>query len=152
MFNKAIVFGSMLACAVAAAPGCSSSASGGEGTGASQMSTSAASVVVKVPSDLQGKPRQLVLTAFATNPPSGPPAAVLLQEDASAVSAGKSLALQGDAKGLAGDYYVIAVLFMEGGGTMQAKSSVDYQAATATKVTFADKPVDVGTLTLALAR
>lgn len=50
--------------------------------------------------------------------------------------------------GPAGEYFVVVVLYMQGGGVFSPKAGVDYQAGTMAKVKFDGKAVDLGTLDL----
>ena len=111
-----------------------------------------ASLALRVPSTYTGTARQIVMVVEPTLPPMGPPAAILLQENAPTVTAGATLSVAGDPSGVTGDYYVLVVLFMQGGGTQAPKSGVDYVATSAAKVHFDGTSVDLGTLDLALAK
>ena len=110
-----------------------------------------ATLKVKVPSTYTGNARQLVVVVEPSLPPMGPPAGILLQENAPTVTAGATLHADGDPAGLSGDYYVLVVLFMQGGGTQAPKSGVDHLATSAAKVHFDGNAVDLGELDLALA-
>lgn len=110
-----------------------------------------AAVKIKVPSTYTGTARQIVLVVEDSLPPMGPPAGILLQQNTPAVTAGGTLSLEGDPSGLNGDYYVLAVLYMQGGGMLSPKAGVDYVAQSAAKVHFDGKSIDLGELDLALA-
>lgn len=103
-----------------------------------------------VPASYTGQARQLIVALFDSLPPQGPPSAVLDQMQAPAVTAGQSLTVTGDASGVTGDYFVLVVLFMNGGGQMSPKAGVDYVAASPAKVHFDGMSKDLGTLNLAL--
>jgi len=101
-----------------------------------------------VPADFHATPRQLLVAAFDHFPVTGPPSGVLYQ-GLPALTAGQSVTLTGDAGTLAGTKAVLAVLYVQGGGTLAPKNGVDYASGPAT-VDFTGGAVDVGTLTLAL--
>jgi hypothetical protein len=87
----------------------------------------------------------------ASLPIAGPPAGVLFQSStAPAVTAGQPLVVHGDATGITGDYYVVAVLYMQGGGQFSPKPGVDYDAFGAQKVHFAGAAIDLGAMKLVL--
>ena len=111
-----------------------------------------AKLKVNVPSTYTGTARQLVVVVEQSLPPMGPPAGILLQKNAPTVTAGASLSVDGDPAGLSGDYYVLVVLFMPGGGTQSPKSGIDYVATSAAKVHFDGTSVDLGSVDLALAK
>ena len=111
-----------------------------------------AKLKVNVPATYTGTARQLVVVVEASLPPMGPPAGILLQKNAPTVTAGAALSVDGDPAGLSGDYYVLVVLFMPGGGTQSPKSGIDYVASSATKVHFDGTSVDLGQVDLALAK
>jgi hypothetical protein len=109
---------------------------------------------IKVPTSLSGTPRQIIVAAFDNLPLAGPPAVLpaFLQKDVPELKAGEEIEI--DTPTTAdGDYYVVAILYMQGGGTLgPPKPGVDYQAATAQRVTFTPgETLDIGTLELALA-
>ncbi len=107
-------------------------------------------LTVNVPADLMGTPDRLFVVASDTVPPMGPPAAILLMDDDIEATAGESIELDLDTSSLSGDYFIIAILFMEGGGMFQPTAGVDYAAATDTAITFDGEPTDLGSLDLAL--
>ena len=86
------------------------------------------SLTIAVPSSLSGTPRQLVIAAFDQFPVAGPPAGILYQ-GSPAIMAGKSVTVSGDATGLSGAKYVLAVLYMQGGGQLAPTANVDYVSA-----------------------
>ena len=106
-----------------------------------------ATIPVTAPADLVGTPRQLVVAAFDSLPVAGPPAALLYQANNPTIAAGQTVTVMGDAAGLSGDKYVLAVLYMQGGGSLSPKPGVDYVSA-GTKTTFTGKAVTVGPLEL----
>ena len=118
------------------------------GNGATDLGKVTSTVTVKVPSDFKGTPRQLLVAAFDNFPVTGPPAGILYQGTPT-VTAGASLQLTVDATGLSGTKYVLAVLYVQGGGQFSPMPGVDYASAPET-VTFTGKAMDLGTLTLAL--
>jgi hypothetical protein len=92
------------------------------------------SIDVVVPSSLHGTPRQLVVAAFDQFPVTGPPAGILYQASPSIV-AGQTLTIAGDPGSLSGQKFVLAVLYMQGGGMLAPTANVDYVSAPA-QVTF----------------
>lgn len=103
------------------------------------------------PTDLMGTPRQLVVALFDSLPPAGPPSGgILVQKDKPSVTPGQTLMLSDDVSTVKGDYFVLAILYMQGGGTFSPKKGVDYTAQTASKVTFTGKAIDLGNLTFKL--
>ena len=62
------------------------------------------------------------------------------------------MSVDGDPGGLSGDYYVLVVLFMPGGGTQAPKSGIDYVATSSTKIHFDGTSIDLGQVDLALAK
>ncbi len=121
---------------------------GSGGNARSDLGTAASTMTVDVPTDFKGTPRQLLVAAFDQVPVTGPPAGILYQGTPS-IAAGASLQLSADATGLSGSKYVIAVLYMQGGGQFSPTPGVDYESHPET-VTFAGKPMMLGPLNLAL--
>lgn len=119
---------------------------GGSGADAGGLSKVPATVTIAVPPDFVGTPRQLYIAAFDQFPVAGPPAATLYAGNP-ALAAGQSLQLLADATGVSGSEYVLAIVYMQGGGTTVPQPGVDYVSQPA-QVTFTGKPVDVGTLSL----
>lgn len=103
---------------------------------------------VGVPASFSGTPRQLLVAAFDQFPPAGPPAGILYQGNPM-LSAGHAVKVSGDGTGLSGTKYVLAVLYMQGGGQLQPMAGVDYVSAPV-QVSFNGQPVDFGTLALML--
>jgi hypothetical protein len=110
-----------------------------------------AKLVLTVPATFTGTTRELDVIVTPVVPVAGPPAAILAQIENPVVTPGQPLVVHGDATGVTGSYYVVAVLYMTGGGQFSPAKGVDYEAQTATKVTFDGGPIDLGTMTLALA-
>ena len=123
-------------------------APGSGGNGAADLGKATSTVTVAVPSDFKGTPRQLLVAAFDQFPVTGPPAGVLYQGTPT-ITAGASLHLAADASGLSGAKYVLAVLYVQGGGQFSPTPGVDYASAPET-VTFGGGAMDLGTLTLTL--
>ncbi|HEY2516069.1 MAG TPA: hypothetical protein VGI39_34595 [Polyangiaceae bacterium] len=114
-------------------------------------SATGASLTLDIPPTFKGTPRELDVVVTATLPIAGPPAAVLYQAKNPAVTAGQLLPLHGDAAGVAGNYFVVAVLYMQGGGQFSPASGVDYEAQSAKTFAFTGGAMDLGTMSLALA-
>lgn len=121
---------------------------GAGGNGATDLGKVTSTVKVMVPSDFKGTPRQLLVAAFDSFPVTGPPAGILYQ-GTPAITPGASLQLTADATGLSGSKYVLAVLYVQGGGQFSPMPGVDYASAPES-VTFTGKAMDLGTLTLAV--
>jgi hypothetical protein len=103
------------------------------------------------PGDLTGTPRQLVVALFDSLPPAGPPSGgVLAQQNNPTVTKGQTISLSDDISTIKGDYFLLAVLYMVGGGTFSPKKGVDYTASSPSKISFTGKAIDLGTLPLAL--
>jgi hypothetical protein len=66
------------------------------------------------------------------------------------VTAGESLTINASASGLNGAYYVVAVLYMQGGGAFSPSAGIDYEAQTSGQMTFTGSAIDLGTLALTL--
>jgi hypothetical protein len=131
-----------------ATPADLAAATGNGGNGAADLGKATSTVTVAVPSDFKGTPRQLLVAAFDQFPVTGPPASVLYQGTPT-ITAGASLHLAADATGLSGAKYVLAVLYVQGGGQFSPAPGVDYSSAPE-MVTFSGGAMDLGTLTLAL--
>jgi hypothetical protein len=121
---------------------------GSGGNGAADLGKASSTVTIIVPSDFTGTPRQLLVAAFDQFPVTGPPAGVLYQ-GTPAISAGATLHLAADASGLSGMKYLLAVLYMQGGGQFSPMPGVDYASAPAT-IDFGGQAMELPTLTLAL--
>ena len=134
----------------AAGAGGSTAGAGGSAAGAGGSTSQAkATLKLNVPADFSGTTRELDVVLVPSIPPAGPPAAVLVANKMPVVTAGKAIDLSADVATVPpGDYFVVAVLYMDGGGTLSPKAGVDYQAATSAKVKFDGKSVDLGTLDL----
>ena len=131
--------------------GSSSGSGSGGGSDAGSTPANDATLVLDVPSTFTGTTRELDVVVTPTVPVAGPPAGILYQVMNPVVTAGQSLTIHGDATGIKGSDYVVVVLYMQGGGQFAPKSGVDYEAQTASAMTFTGGPIDLGTLTLALA-
>jgi hypothetical protein len=107
---------------------------------------------IGVPASFAGKPAKLLVAAFSKLPVAGPPdGGILAQINAPTVGPNATVPLDIDISTMKGSYYVLAVLYVQGGGTFSPKAGVDYDVATSKAIAFDGKtPVDVGTLVLAL--
>ena len=126
------------------------SAPPGMSADAGSTSSSAPPLVLEVPATFKGTPRELDVVVTATLPIAGPPAAILYQQKSPTVTAGASLSVPADATGVKGNYYVVAVLYMQGGGQFSPTSGIDYEAQSAKTFTFTGSSLDLGTMSLAL--
>jgi hypothetical protein len=113
--------------------------------------TSASTLSIKIPANFTGTTRQLSVVVEAQLPPAGPPAGILYQANSPVLVAGQKLDVALDATGISGDYFVLVVLYMQGGGNFSPKSGVDYQVATTAKVHFDGGAHNLGELDLVLA-
>ncbi len=96
---------------------------------------------ISLPDGYAGTPTKLLLTLAANLPVVGPPDAVLAEisngdSDGDGIgdverilNPSRDLILAIEDAGLSGDYHVVAVLYMEGGGAFQPVPGVDYMAA-----------------------
>jgi hypothetical protein len=96
---------------------------------------------LSVPDDFDGQITTLMLTLASQLPVTGPPDAVLATienvdndndgvGDVDAIlNANRDLTLSIEDVGVTGDYHVVAVMFMEGGGVFAPVPGVDYMAA-----------------------
>jgi hypothetical protein len=96
---------------------------------------------ISLPDGFSGEIRQLMVTLATELPVTGPPAAILAtidNVDADSDGEGdvdqilnpsRDLVLALPDVGVTGDYHVVVVLFMEGGGQFAPVSGVDYMAA-----------------------
>jgi hypothetical protein len=125
-----------------------SGGTGGNGPVDAGPTGAATTVIVQVPASFTGTPRQLLVAAFAHFPVTGPPDGVIYQGTPS-LTPGQPLHLSGDASGLHGSENVLAVLYVQGGGQFSPQPGVDYASAPE-QVVFTGKPIDLGTLTLAI--
>ena len=131
------------------APAADLATSGGSGgNSAADLGKATSTITIVVPSDFTGTPRQLLVAAFDQFPVTGPPAGVLYQGTPT-ITAGATLHLAADASGVSGTKYVLAVLYMQGGGQFSPVPGVDYASAPAT-IDFGGQAMDLGTLTLTL--
>jgi hypothetical protein len=137
----------------------SAGGTGGNGSsgGTSDMATASGgggatttTIKIAVPSTYTGQARQILVAAFDNFPVTGPPSGVIYMADNPVLTAGQTVTLTGDASKLTGTKYVIAVVYMTGGGTFSPKAGVDYESSDE-KIVFTGQPIDLGTLTLALA-
>ncbi len=111
-------------------------------------------VNISLPEGFGGNTSKLLVTLAGSLPVMGPPAAVLvdisnvdIDEDGigdvdNILSASKDLTLAIPDAGLAGEYHVVVVLYMEGGGIFQPLPGVDYMGASQ-KVTLGQGQVSV---------
>ena len=96
---------------------------------------------LSVPDDFDGQITTLMLTLASNLPVTGPPAAVLatienVDNDGDGIgdvdrilNGSRDLTLTVEDVGLTGDYHVVAVLFMEGGGVFAPVPGIDYMAS-----------------------
>ena len=111
-----------------------------------------AKITLNIPTDFTGDTRQLNVVLVETVPPKTMPSAILVQQNKPTLVAGQPLNLTADISGVTkGDYYVLAVIYMVGGGKTQPTAGKDYVASSKAKVTFDGTSVDLGTLELAKA-
>jgi hypothetical protein len=105
-----------------------------------------------IPATFSGETTKLVVAAFSKLPVAGPPdGGILMQVDTPKLTAGGTFAVEGDVTGISGSYYILAVVYMKGGGNFSPKDGVDYDASTAKALEFDGKSgVDGGTLSLAI--
>jgi len=111
------------------------------------QATRPVTITVSAPATFSGTPRQLVVAAFDSLPVAGPPAAVLYQGNNPAIVAGQTLSVTGDAGTLSGNKYVIAVLYMQGGGQLAPMAGVDYVSG-GTQTSFDSHTAAIGPLML----
>jgi hypothetical protein len=102
---------------------------------------------LSLPDSFDGQVTKLVVTLASDLPATGMPAAILAtientDQDGDgvgdvdqALSSSRDLVLPIEDVGLAGDYHVVAVLYMEGGGLFQPVPGIDYLASSG-KLTF----------------
>lgn len=109
---------------------------------------------ISVPDDLQGAKSSLVLALASSLPMTGPPAATLAtiqngDSDGDGVGdldailgPGRDLVLAIGDVGLVGEYHMVAMLYMEGGGQYQPVPGIDYMTNSA-KLPFGQGQVEV---------
>jgi hypothetical protein len=97
-------------------------------------------VNISLPDDFSGKINKLLITLADSIPLAGPPAAVLadisngdvdgdgIGDVDNILSGSNDLTLAFEDVGVTGNYHVIVALYMEGGGTFQPVSGIDYIA------------------------
>jgi hypothetical protein len=110
-----------------------------------------AKLVLNIPSSFTGTTRELDVIVSSAVPVAGPPAGILYQKENPTLTAGEALTIDGDATGIDGSYYVVVVLYMQGGGQFTPTSGVDYETQSTAKITFSGSAVDLGTMSLQLA-
>jgi hypothetical protein len=123
-----------------------------EATGSDAASAAKFTATLAIPATFSGETTKLVVAAFSKLPVAGPPdGGILMQVESPALTAGGTFAVEGDVTGISGDYFVLAVVYMKGGGSFSPKDGVDYDAATAKALAFDGKSaVDGGTMSLAI--
>ena len=106
----------------------------------------------EIPSDFTGEPSRVLIAAASKLPLAGPPdGGLLLQDNAPQITPGGTYEFKADASALKGKYFVLAILFVKGGGTFAPKAGVDYDVATANPLDFdGTTALDTGPLTLML--
>ena len=124
---------------------------GGTPTDAGQVPANDAKLVLNIPSSFTGTTRELDVVVTPTVPMAGPPAGILYQLKNPVVTAGQALTIHGDATGIKGSYYVVVVLYMQGGGQFSPTPGIDYTVQTTATVSFTGSAIDLGSLTLKLA-
>ena len=110
-----------------------------------------AKLVLNIPASFTGTTRELDVIVSSSVPVAGPPAGILYQKENPTVTAGEALTFDGDATGIDGSYYVVVVLYMQGGGQFTPTNGVDYETQSTAKITFSGSAVDLGTMSLQLA-
>jgi len=110
-----------------------------------------AQLVLTVPASFTGTTRELDVVVTPTLPIAGPPAGILYQAESPVLTAGQSLTIHGDATGISGSYYVVAVLYMQGGGEFSPTPGKDYEAQSSSTAKFDGAAIDLGTMALTLA-
>lgn len=142
-----------LVCAACSASSSSTSDAGGAPPAADASSAAghAARIVLQIPAGYTGTLAKLDLVYNATPQLLGPPTGTLYEGTPTGVAAGMPLTVTGDATGVRGDYYVVAVLYMQGGGTFVPKPGVDYVAESPAPIAFDGTAIDLGTLPVVVA-
>lgn len=110
-----------------------------------------ARIVLEIPADYKGTLSKLDLVYNKTPQFIGPPTGTLYEGTPSGLAAGQPLTVIGDATGASGSYYVVAVLYMKGGGTFVPMPGVDYVGETSSPVVFTGAPIDLGSLAITVA-
>lgn len=108
-------------------------------------------VKLHVPSGFTGTTRKLMIVTSMTRPMFGPPAAKLLEQSNPVFAPEETKEFNIDTSRINGTFYLVAVLYMENGGSYAPQSGVDYQAYSADKITFTGDVTDHGTMNLELA-
>jgi hypothetical protein len=121
-----------------------------DASSAGKVPANDATIVLTIPSTFTGTTRELDVVVTPTVPIAGPPAGILFQAKSPAITAGQPVTLHGDTTGVSGKYYVVVVLYMEGGGQFSPMAGVDYEAQSSSAVTFEGTAIDLGTLPMAL--
>ncbi|MGZ3449397.1 MAG: hypothetical protein ACXVEF_07340 [Polyangiales bacterium] len=126
--------------------------SGAAGTASDAASAGKFTATLAIPATFSGETTKLVVAAFSKLPVAGPPdGGILMQVATPKLTAGGTFAIEGDLAGITGNYYVLAVVYMKGGGNFSPKDGIDYDASTAKALSFDGKSgVDGGTLSLAI--
>jgi hypothetical protein len=134
----------------------SDSGSGGPASASSSGGATApaghdATIVLLIPPDYIGTLAKLDLAYNRTAAFLGPPTGTLYEGTPGGIAAGQPLTVVGDATGVSGSYFVVAILYMKGGGVFVPSPGVDYVGETASPVAFDGNAISLGTLPVIIA-
>lgn len=103
---------------------------------------------LNVPADLMGTPKSLAVVGYKMLPPMAPDAIFQFGGPVTDIKPGATVPVKIADVTQMGQFYVVAVLFMEGGGVMAPKPGVDYQGMSAMPVDFTGAPATTDPITL----
>jgi hypothetical protein len=134
-----------------ASGGASTPTDGGGATDSGVETGDTATVTVNIPSTVTGAPTNLVVALVPSIPVSTIPMSIYSVKNPK-VTPGQPFIVNGNYLGISGTYYVLVVLYMPGGGAgVIPVNGTDYEGASSTSFTFSSGPVNLGTVSLALA-
>jgi hypothetical protein len=103
-----------------------------------------------VPQGFSGTPTTLMALFFKSLPPAGAPDAFLATQQSPVIGPAHPYELEAQNVSATGTFYFYAVLYMEGGGTMEPVPGVDYVGTAPDPVVSDGTPLNLGDIQLQL--
>lgn len=107
-----------------------------------------------VPADFAGTPRQIIIGLYESLPPQGPPLVVVAIIETPAIGVDQPFEVTATDIDMEQpeDYFLYAVLYVEGGGQFVPEPGIDYTAQTTSKQRMGAAAVNMPDMTFALAQ
>ena len=129
---------------------CTDDPGGSTGTDGPCAAKASLCVTLSVPDDYAKTPVKVIVGLFEHLPPEGPPNGIAAIVENPVIGPGAPLALQASNVMPAGDWFVYAVLYDEGGGKYQPVADVDYVVESTEPFHIGERAVNMPAMALSL--